>query len=56
MRAGRDLRSAFQIPADSVAIGVWPQAGFHSIAYRLAQLSVPRMGAMLFVSTLFYLV
>ena len=56
MRAVRDLRSAYQNPAGSVSIGVWPQAGFSGIAYRLAKLSVPRIGAILFVSTLFYLV
>tara|TARA_R110002020_G_scaffold1418_3_gene6393 strand:- start:4020 stop:4190 length:171 start_codon:yes stop_codon:yes gene_type:complete len=56
MRADRDLRSAYQIPLGSVAVGVWPQAGFQSIAYRLAKLTVPRIGAVLIVSVLFYLV
>ena len=55
MRASRDLRIAFQIPEGSGVVGVWPQAGFISIAYRLAKLSVPRIGAMLIVSALFYL-
>jgi hypothetical protein len=56
MRADRDLSSAYQNPNGSVAIGVWPQAGFSSIAYRLANLSVPRIGALIMVSALFYLV
>jgi hypothetical protein len=56
MRADRDLRSAFQIPTGSAAIGTWPQAGLNSIAYRLAKLTVPRIGALLIVSALFYLV
>jgi hypothetical protein len=56
MRADRDLRSAFQIPPGSATIGTWPHAGFISIAYRLAKLTVPRIGALLFVSALFYLV
>jgi hypothetical protein len=56
MRAIRDLRSAYQNPAGSVAIGVWPQAGFPGIAYRLAKLSIPRFGALFLISTLFYLV
>lgn len=55
MRADRDLRTAFQIPDGSVVVGAWPQAGFISIAYRLAKLSVPRLGALLAVSALFYL-
>ena len=55
MRAVRDLRSAYQVPAGSVANGVWPQAGFSGIAYRLAKLSVPRIGALLLVSAFFYL-
>lgn len=56
MRATRGLSSAFQNSAGSVAIGVWPQAGFIGIAYRLAKLSVPRFGAIFVISTLFYLV
>ena len=56
MRTDRDLRSAFQIPPGSAAIGIWPQAGLTSIAYRLAKLTVPRIGAVLIVSVLFYLV
>ena len=56
MRAIRDLRSAYQSPAGSVSNGVWPQAGLFGIAYRLAKLSVPRIGALFLVSALFYLV
>ncbi|MDB5473167.1 MAG: hypothetical protein JWP99_470 [Devosia sp.] len=56
MRADRDLRSAYQNPAGSGADIDWPQAGFSSIAYRLAKLCVPRIGALLVVSVFFYLV
>ena len=56
MRTDRDLRSAYQNPAGSAVDGLWPHAGFSSIAYRLAKLSVPRIGALFLVSTLFYLV
>ena len=56
MRAGRDLRSAYQISLGSPAVRYWPQAGFIGIAYRLASLTVPRLGALFIVSTFFYLV
>ena len=54
MRAGRDPRSAYLIPGGSAPLGVWPQAGFSGFAYRLASLSLPRFGALLLVSALFY--
>jgi hypothetical protein len=56
MRADRNLRSAYQISSASPAVGDWLQAGFIGIAYRLASLTVPRIGALLVVSTFFYLV
>ena len=56
MRADRNRRSAFRVPIGSVAIGVWPQAGFSGIAYRLAKLTAPRFGALFVASALFYLV
>ena len=36
-------------------LGHWPEAGFPSIAYRLANLRVPRLMALLSASMLFYL-
>ena len=56
MRAGRDLRTAYQSPSGSPAVIDWPQAGFIGIAYRLAKLSVLRIGALFLASILFYLV
>ena len=56
MRAIRNLSSAYQISKRPLATGAWPPVGFISIAYRLARLTVPRMGATLLVSALFYLV
>ena len=55
MRADRDLRIAYPVSTGSSALGVWPQAGFIGIAYRLATLSVPRIGAIGLVTTFFYL-
>jgi hypothetical protein len=55
MRADRVLRSAYQNSDGSFSIGVWPQAGFSSIAYRLAKLSAPRGAVTLAVAALFYL-
>lgn len=54
MRAFQDRRTAYQAVPGSIAFGVWPQAGFSGIAYRLAKLSVPRFGALVIVSALFY--
>lgn len=56
MRADRNPSFAYQVSTGSDAIGVWPHAGISGIAYRLAKLSVPRIGALLFVSALFYFV
>ena len=54
MRTDRDPRSAYQVSAGSVATGVWPQAGFSGIAYRLAKLTAPRAGVLALVATMFY--
>ena len=54
MRADRDHSSAYQVPAGSVASGVWPQAGFSGIAYRLAKLTAPRSGVLAAVAAVFY--
>ena len=55
MRADRNNSFAYQFWSVPTSIGVWPQAGFSGIAYRLAKLSVPRFGALLLVSAIFYL-
>jgi hypothetical protein len=55
MRTDRDPRSAYQVSAGSVTIGVWPQAGFSGIAYRLAKLTAPRSGVVALVAAMFYL-
>jgi hypothetical protein len=54
MRTDRDPRSAYQVSAGSVVFGVWPQAGFTSIAYRLAKLTAPRSGVLALVAAMFY--
>jgi len=54
MRADRDHRSAYPVRAGSNLLGVWPQAGFSGIAYRLANLAAPRFGVLALVSALFY--
>lgn len=56
MRTDRDPSSAYLVPSGSDVLGVWPHAGFSGFAYRLANLSMPRFGALLLVSFLFYLV
>lgn len=43
-------------PVVSPPLGYWPQAGFSSIAYRLANFRISRLGAVLGVSLLFYFV
>jgi len=40
----------------SVLTTRWMQAGVFSFAYRLAHLSVPRFGALISLSVMFYLV
>jgi len=55
MRTGRDHSSAYQIPSGSIDFGVWPQAGFSGIAYRLAKLTAPRSGVVALVAAMFYL-
>jgi hypothetical protein len=54
MRADRDHSSAYQVPAGSDVFGVWPQAGFSGIAYRLAKLTAPRSGVLAAVAAMFY--
>ena len=55
MRTDRDHSSAYQVSAGSVLSGVWPQAGFSGIAYRLAKLTAPRSGVVALVAAMFYL-
>ena len=55
MRAERDRRFAYQaIPIGSVSTHMWPQAGFISIAYRLAHLSLHRSLAIILTTAVFY--
>ena len=55
MRADRDHSSAYRVPVGSIVFGVWPQAGFSGIAYRLAKLTAPRSGVVALVAAMFYL-
>lgn len=43
------------VKVGSASLGYWPIAGFDSIAYRLASFRISRLGALLGVSLLFYL-
>lgn len=55
MRAERDRRFAYQsTPIGSVPSDMWLQAGFISIAYRLAHLSLHRFCAVILASAVFY--
>ena len=57
MRAARDHSIAYQTaPFGSPLSDTWKQAGIFSFAYRLAHLSMPRLGALTLVSAFFYLV
>jgi hypothetical protein len=55
MRTRNGPSTAYQVPHFGSPFGVWPRAGFSSIAYRLAELRVPRIGAVLLASMVFYL-
>lgn len=55
MRAERDRVLAYQMaPIGSSPSDTWSQAGFSSIAYRLAHLSVHRVFAVLLATAVFY--
>jgi hypothetical protein len=55
MRAERDSHFAYQsTPIGLVPSDMWPQAGFSSIAYRLAHLSFHRFFAVILASAVFY--
>jgi hypothetical protein len=57
MRAARDHSIAYQTaPFGSPLSDTWKQAGIFSFAYRLAHLSMPRLGALTLVSAFFYFV
>jgi hypothetical protein len=51
MQIGREQPAAIADRTSSAS----PVAGFSGIAYRLAALSAPRFGVLLFASALFYL-
>lgn len=56
MRAETGSSSAYSVTLESSAFAsVSPQAGLFSIAYRLAALSVPRLGVLVTLSAIFYL-
>lgn len=56
MRAETGSSSAYSVTLESSAFAsVSPQAGLFSIAYRLAALSVPRLGVLMTLSAIFYL-
>lgn len=55
MRTRNGTSIAYVAPHFGSPAGVLPQAGFLSIAYRLAQLRVPRLGATVLASLIFYL-
>ena len=54
MRAVRNTSAAYQFRPAVDSLGVWPQAGFSGIAYRLAKLSAPRFGVLAALSAVFY--
>ena len=55
MRAERDRVLAYHMaPIGSSSSDMWLQAGFSSIAYRLAHLSVHRVFAVLLATAIFY--
>lgn len=55
MRTRNGTSTAYPAPHFGSSAGVLPRAGSFSIAYRLAQFRVPRFGAMLLASLVFYL-
>jgi hypothetical protein len=55
MRANPPSIAYQAVVVGSTPLGHWPQAGILSIAYRLANLRVSRLGALFGVSLLFYL-
>ena len=56
MRASPPSIAYQAVVVGSTPLGHWPQAGIFSIAYRLASFRISRLGALLGVSLLFYLV
>ncbi len=55
MRTRNGTSTAYPAPHFGSSAGIVPKAGSPSIAYRLAQFRVPRLGAMLLASLFFYL-
>ena len=54
MRSARDRRIAYQSVPSATPIAQWQQAGFSSIAYRLAHLPIARVLALGMASAIFY--
>lgn len=56
MRAVQPRSSMCPVGLGPTRLGYWPYAGFSGIAYRLANLRLPRFSTVLAVSFLFYIV
>jgi len=54
MRTERPGIAYQSVTVGSASLGYWPAAGFGSIAYRLANFRVSRLGALIGASLLFY--